>query len=230
MAQITNPDADGGDDIQWRSRVRLVDEITELLRNRITHGEYAPGSPLLQERLASELDVSRTPLREAFRILEREGLISVTGGRARVVAGDLQRLLTAYAVREVLDGLGARLAAAHGKDRALTRLLAATIAAQRKSLRPWSPRGYTAKNIAFHRTIYEAADNEYLIAQLPIVAMTAQVFMPVELLVFERATEAVGEHEAISEAIRAGDAEEAERRAREHIHRTVESLGARRGG
>jgi DNA-binding GntR family transcriptional regulator len=213
--------------IEWRSRVRLVDEISELLRERILGGHYAPGAPLRQEQLAAELNVSRTPLREAFRILESEGLISVTGaGRAQVVAGDLTRLLSAYAVREVLDGLASRLAAERGADAALTRKLDATVAAQRRALKPWRPDRYTAENVAFHRAIWEFADNEFLTAELPIVAMTSQVFMPVELMVFDRAKRAVEEHVAIARAIRSGDALESERVARRHIHDTMDALAA----
>lgn len=226
----TSSHGSGPGQITWRSRIRLVDEISDLLRERILGGHYEPGAPLRQEQLAAELDVSRTPLRESFRILEREGLISVTGGRARVVAGDRNRLLDAYAVREALDGLGARLAAARGDDPELARRLETAIAAQRRSLDPWRPERYTGENVAFHRAIYERAGNEFLLAQLPIVAMTSQVFMPVELLRHERATQAVDEHVAIAEAIRDGAAEVAEEVARRHIRATIESLGSAAAG
>jgi len=59
----------------WRSRIRLVDEVVDVLRKRIYDGAYAPGEPLRQEQLSAELSVSRTPLREAFWMLEREGLV-----------------------------------------------------------------------------------------------------------------------------------------------------------
>src|SRR5581483_2969681 len=110
------------DAIEWRSRIRLVDEVVEVLRERILSGHYPPGSPLRQEQLAAEFRISRTPLREALRMLESEGLVSVAPGRgARVIAGDRQRLLAAYELREVIDGLGARLAAARGGPAAAER-------------------------------------------------------------------------------------------------------------
>lgn len=210
--------------IEWRSRIRLVDEVVDLLRERILSGQYPPGSPLRQEQLAAELRVSRTPLREALRMLESEGLVSVSPGRgARVVAGDRQRLLAAYELREVIDGLAARLVALRNSVHA-ARPLADRIAVQRRALEPWQPRGYTSANIAFHQTILELSGNEFLLAQLPIVHMTSQVFMPFEVVEHGRATQAVEEHEAILAAISAGDCDAAERLAREHVHRTIDSL------
>jgi DNA-binding GntR family transcriptional regulator len=218
--------------IEWRSRVRLVDEVVELLRERILSGTYPPGSPLRQEQLAAELRISRTPLREALRMLESEGLVSVSPGRgARVVAGDRHRLLAAYELREVIDGLAARLVAARAGAGA-SRPLAERIAVQRRALDPWQPRQYTAANIAFHQAILELSGNEFLVAQLPIVHMTSQVFMPFEVVEHGRATQAVEEHEAILTAITAGDGATAERLARKHVHRTIDSLaqGAADGG
>lgn len=215
------------DAIEWRSRVRLVDEVVELLRERILTGHYAPGAPLRQEQLAAELNISRTPLREALRMLESDGLVTVSPGRgARVVAGDRQRLLAAYQLREVIDGLAARLAAAAGLARG-NEALTGAIEQQRRALEPWTPRDYTSANIRFHQTIIELSGNEFLIGELPIVHMTSRVFMPFEVVEHERATRAVGEHEAIVAAMAAGDTETAERRARAHVHLTIESLRKR---
>ncbi len=61
--------------VEWKSRTRLVDEVVDVIRDRIYEGTYPPGAPIRQEQLAAELNVSRTPLREALRMLEREGLV-----------------------------------------------------------------------------------------------------------------------------------------------------------
>ena len=68
--------------VQWRSRVRLVDEVADELRERIYSGSYALGAKLRQEELAEDLQVSRTPLREALRVLESEGLLHSEPGQA----------------------------------------------------------------------------------------------------------------------------------------------------
>ncbi len=70
--------------LQWRSRVRLVEQVVEVLRQRIYEGAFAPGAPLRQEQLAAELQVSRTPLREALRMLERDGMLVRDGDRVHL--------------------------------------------------------------------------------------------------------------------------------------------------
>jgi DNA-binding GntR family transcriptional regulator len=212
------------DAIEWRSRVRLVDEVVEVLRERILSGHYTPGAPLRQEQLAAELNISRTPLREALRMLESDGLVTVSPGRgARVVAGDRERLLAAYQLREVIDGLAARIVAATGLGRG-KKALQDAIETQRRALEPWEPRDYTSANIRFHQTIIELSGNEFLIGELPIVHMTSRVFMPFEVVEHGRATRAVGEHQSIVAAMAAADPEESERLARAHVHLTIESL------
>jgi len=211
----------------WKSRTRLVDEVVEVLRDRIYDGDYPPGTPIRQEQLAGELNVSRTPLREALRMLEREGLVKVAPGRGlRVVTADLGELLDAYEAREMVDGLAARLAARRCDAETRARL-EALVAAQAAALEPWTPAAYTAGNVAFHRAIVEASGNEYVIAQLTLVRMTSQIFTPLRLIDHDRAAEAVVEHGAVLAAIIAGDEHDAEEQARAHIRHTIDSLRKR---
>jgi len=210
--------------VQWRSRVRLVDEVAQELRERIYAGTYEAGMPLRQEQLAEELQVSRTPLREALRVLEREGLLKSEPGRgARVVSADIKKLLDAYQLREVIDGLAARLAA-RSEDVEARQALPKMVADQHAVLEPWHVAGYVLSNVQFHVAVIELADNEYLAGQIPLVRMTSQVFMPVGPVEKERATLAVSEHQLVAEAIAAGEADEAERLARAHITTTIKRL------
>ena len=212
---------------QWRSRTRLVDEVVDVIRDRIYDGVYAPGAPLRQEQLAAELDVSRTPLREALRMLEREGLVKVAPGRGlRVVDADLPALLDAYEAREMIDGLAARLLARRA-DAGVVARLAAVVDEQEAALEPWQPAAYTAANVEFHRLVVESCGNDHVVSQLPLVRMTSQIFTPLKLLDLQRAREAVAQHRAIAEAIACGDEVAAEERARAHIRATIAGLRAR---
>lgn len=94
------------------SKRRLVDEAARALREAILDGRLRPGQRLLQDRLAEMLGVSRTPIREALQRLEREGLVRSVGRQGMVVAQlAAQDIEEIYDVREVLEGLAARLAA-----------------------------------------------------------------------------------------------------------------------
>lgn len=205
-----------------------TEDIYRRIRGAILDGELAAGAVMSQVALAEELGISRTPLREALRMLEREGLVKVAPGRGlRVVTADLPALLDAYELREMIDGLAARLAA-RDADPALTETLEAILRAQEAALDPWTPPAYTAANVAFHRAIVEGSRNEHVVAQLPLVRMTSQIFTPLKLLDAERAALAVAEHRAIATAITAREQEDAEGRARAHIRTTIAGLEKRR--
>jgi DNA-binding GntR family transcriptional regulator len=210
--------------VNWRSRIRLVDELAEELRERIYSGSYPLGKRLRQEELADQLQVSRTPLREALRVLESEGLVHSEPGRGvRVIAADLKKFLAAYQLREVVDGLAARLAAGL-PDEPDSRVLTEIIARQRAALDPWTPTVYTRENVAFHIEIMRMTGNEYVMAEAPLVRMTSQVFTPVALLEVDRARQAVEQHADIAKAIAGRNGGAAERAARKHIRSTISRL------
>lgn len=212
-----------------RPQVPLVDEVASLVRERIYARRYSTGAWLRQEQLSAELGVSRTPLREALRILEQEGLVQVIPGQgARVVVGDVSTLLAAYELRAVVDGLAARLAAERPVTAGRVRELRAIVDRQRAVVDDWSPQAYTDANVAFHEDIVHLSGNDFVVAQTPVLKMTAQVFAPVALVEPATAVRAIGEHTAITDAIEAGDGPEAERLARAHVEATAEELRSRR--
>lgn len=208
----------------WRSRIRLVDEVAEELRQRIYTHRHPPGSKLHQEPLAAELGVSRTPLKEALRVLEAEGLVTVSPrGGVQVMSPTVETLLAAYELREVIDGLAARLAAT---ARGSTLEVDGFLAEQAACLRAWDGAAWTLSNVAFHGAILEASNNEYVAGQTSIVRLTAQVFVPVARLEPSRAAGALREHVAIADAIRRGDPEQAERLARAHVRVTIDAINS----
>ncbi|HEX2010913.1 MAG TPA: GntR family transcriptional regulator, partial [Roseateles sp.] len=183
-----------------------------------------PGELLRQVQLSEDLKVSRTPLREALRMLQSEGLVEAGDVRGVSVArADRQRLLNAYALREMLDGLAARQAAERAADHAMA-VLGPIIEAQRLTLDPWQPAEYTRLNVDLHTAIVALADNEFLSAQLALVRKTSQVFAPAVLISKDRAAPAVLEHQRIVEAIAAGDGDLAEHLGRLHIQATIRCL------
>lgn len=90
--------------------VQTVDEVYRLLERRIIEGYYRPHSALSQLRIAEELGISRTPLREVFRMLERHGLVvSEHNKRFRVAGYSAEDLDELYALRITVEGLAARV-------------------------------------------------------------------------------------------------------------------------
>ena len=209
---------------RFERRVRLVDEVANELRARIYEGWYVPGSVIHQENLSTELGISRTPLREAIRMLEQEGLLIAEPGRgARVVTANRKTLLAAYELRAVVDGLAARLSTVEMTEVDIVGL-ERIVCAQEDSLNPWEPSDYTRLNIEFHESIIRSTRNEFLIAQIVLLRMTAQIFSPSMGVPQSVAINAVQQHRGILAAIRERNANLAEYLARRHIETTMERL------
>ncbi len=94
------------------SETKLVDRIVERIHTKVALGELRPGDQLRQEYLAEEFNVSRTPIREALRLLESKGIISQEHRHSAVIRGPSTReVRETYQVRAELEGLAAELAA-----------------------------------------------------------------------------------------------------------------------
>lgn len=208
------------------SSEQLVDRATEVLRQAIVTGHLRPGARLVQEQLANELGVSRTPLREALRRLEQEGLVRVSGNRGLAVTElSPEGLLDNYDVREVLDGLAARLAAVRispGEQAELQNLHQRSA----ESIQEWDPEEWMAANAEFHRFILRCAHSPALDRAMPAGRMSGQLLFPGLFLHPEHAADAFEDHALIIDALRARDETGAEVAARRHVVKVREALRA----
>ena len=224
-------------------RSRLLDDVVARLRDDIVTGRLAPGSKLLQADLAERLQVSRTPLREAFRILALDGLVSISDSNrsVEVVSITTDDLSEMYEVREVVDGLAARLAAQRGMSeegqrhaRSLLREMERTIGG------PFDPSARVSAHAEFHELIARESGNFKLADFFPLIrSSSAALSMPqvdepaavtLQLDGEQTTFEAIlrvsqQQHEAILAAIVTQDAAAAEAAARSHIQRTLHLTG-----
>lgn len=198
-------------------RRRLVDDATQMLRNAILNGRLRDGARLRQTVLADQLGISRTPIREALVRLQDEGLVELLpGGGVRVRLLNPDEAVELYDLREVLDGLAARLAATRATaatrarlERALIRM---TQCLERRDANQWFP-----AHVSFHDEIFRAAGNARLLALGAVVRLSIRHFHPLLLRTARRLEDASREHRGIFEAIVARDAARAETLARAHI-------------
>jgi DNA-binding GntR family transcriptional regulator len=160
------------------------------IRQAIVEGRYASGHRLVEQRIAEEFQLSRTPVREAIRLLDAEGLVvSERNKGATVRAVTTKDIWDLYALRSRLESLVAELAAERAGpeqiarlDQALADFDAAARAGQPGGLE--ETRALSAANQAFHGTLVEAADNERLARVLnrtvdtPLVFRAFRVFDP----------------------------------------------------
>jgi DNA-binding GntR family transcriptional regulator len=196
---------------------RLVDDAAQSLREAILGGRLAAGTRLRQEDLAAQLGISRTPIREALGRLQQEGLVELLpAAGVRVVALDLAEAAQLYDIREVLDGLAARLAA-HEADAASLGRLEKSLARMRQCVARGDANQWFPAHVAFHDEIFRASANRRLQTLGTVVKLSIRRFHPLLLRTGNRLADALAEHTGIFEAIAAHDSGEAERRARAHI-------------
>ena len=208
-------------------RPRLADEIRDYLRDQIYAGRFAPGMQLRQEQLAEELDVSRTPLREALRVLQNEGLLSVRrGNRVEVVSADKQRFLDALVLREVIDGAAARLCAENPVPPRRRAALERALSSQRAALEPWDRVTFARADADLHAAVLQMSGNFYLEQQVGLVRLTIQVFQMGTSFGADAAAGKIEEHRRIVEAILESDPDEAEVAARAHLRRVIDEIRA----
>ena len=185
------------------------------LRDGIRSGEYRPGQRLREAELATQLAVSRTPIREAIRRLASDGLIEVAPSRGMMIIElRKQQVRELYALRKVLEGAAAGMAAQHASPSELTDMRALV---KRMNSASKSPAEVARINQLFHAAIHEAAHNHYLAQALLQLSDSLALLPRTTFEVRGRTEEACKEHLAILDAIERRAPEEAERLARKHI-------------
>lgn len=203
--------------------VRLVREVTSQIRDLILSGKIAPGTKLVQEQVASQLGISRTPLREAFRILEQEQLIRVSprSNSVEVTELDAGEARAMYELREVVDGLAARLAAQAPEPPGGWGLLVDKTKGLRGAGEPLQPERVFRADGNFHLAMVALAQNPYLDREVPLIRMSILTLYRRISSNAGRIEDAVNEHLEILDAVMRRDGDRAEKLARAHIRRAV---------
>ncbi|HUC49757.1 MAG TPA: GntR family transcriptional regulator [Xanthobacteraceae bacterium] len=208
--------------LQESGAATTADAAYQALRRSILQGDLAPGERLRSDALANEMKVSRTPVREALRKLEAEGLVERSGSGLIVREFSEQDLTELFYVREALEGMAARLAAENatpneiGEIRELLDDMEAV--GQRGDVVALRP--LTAE---YHRLVGRAAHNGRLLQSLESLLEHVRQIQTSTLLHIEgRAAEALKEHRDLLQAIEARDADGAERVARIHRRKTLD--------
>lgn len=185
---------------------RLLDEIRE--------GRLMPGERLRETELAERLGVSRTPVREAIRQLEADGLVGhVPRIGASVRKLDYAEVMELYEMRAVLEGTAARLAARAASEVELQELAALNEQLAGAGTGPEASR----LNRIFHATLLDVAKNRFLSRSMLSLQRALLILGPSQLSDSARAVEAVDEHRHLLDALLTRDGAVAESAMRAHI-------------
>ena len=211
------------------ARQSLVDVAYVALRDAITSGTLLPGARLREAALAKHFSVSTTPIREALRRLDREGLVRLAPNRGAVVTEfNLREILDLFEVRELLESGAARRAA--NQSSRDVRHAASIIAAADSLVHQRERIEWNRLEVSFHRAINDLSRNVELaelaerthrtVQGLCVRCLRDPIYGPETLLLMQ------SHHRGILEAVRDGNARQAEARARAHIHYIRDSVAA----
>ncbi|MCG8312033.1 MAG: GntR family transcriptional regulator [Pseudomonadales bacterium] len=207
--------------------------VTESLREQLLAGEFPPESRLQEVALAERMQVSRTPIREALRVLAQDGLLTYQPNKGYLVRRfTLDDIVKVFRVRAVLEGLGARMAAEQGLSEQQNQILRETLALGDELLHQGdialrNSDQWREMNTRYHIAILEAADNELLYRfshasrKVPVVFNGSFKFY--SDTDFRRSLD---HHYVIYDAITKAQGERADRMMQEHIYHAQQIIVA----
>ncbi len=201
----------------------LHGRVFNRLREDILTGKYHENEELRENTIANELGVSRTPVREAIKQLELEGLVSVIPNKGAYVTGITEKdIHDIYMIRSYLEGLCARWACEKQTDELIAELTEVVDLTDFYITKGNTEQIFALDN-RFHELLYNASDSKRLYQLLSDFHNYVKRVRMLSLSELERAKQSNEEHKAIVEAIKSHNAFEAECLAHEHIIQTISS-------
>ena len=199
----------------------LYEEVAELLRQRIFRRELEPGSWIDEVKLAQEYGISRTPLREALKVLAAEGLVTMKVRRgAYVTEVSEQDLAEVYHLLSLLESDAAAVVAERASDAELQELQAL----HRELEGATADRDrFFAINERFHMRVLEIAGNRWRNQMVADLRKVMKLHRHNSLLKSGRIEESLAEHAGVMRALAARDAEAARARMQEHFRNGLEA-------
>lgn len=197
--------------------------IYEKIKDAIIHGVYKPGERLTEENLANELQISRTPIREAIKRLENEGLITPLKRGIMVKKFTKEDIRQIYDLRALLEGYAASQAAIHRTDEDIAHLREASIPFSKiidhyRTPDPEINKEILETNNLFHDAVIQASKNQYISHLISKVIVVPLVFRSFYWYNLDQLKVSVKTHETILNAIIDRDAERARSAMLEHIY------------
>jgi DNA-binding GntR family transcriptional regulator len=205
-------------------RKTLHNELATLLRTMIVKGELRPGNRISEQRLCTRFGVSRTPLREALKVLSAEGLVHLLPNKgATVVRVTRKEVEEIIPILGTLSALAAELAC-HNLDEVELARIQALHRQMLEHYRAGQEQPYSELNRAIHDAFFLAAKNRSLIDAYQTLEMRLQTLMFMAPKTAPQWAEAVDDHERMMKALETRDVAQFTLEARHHIRHKAEVL------
>lgn len=196
------------------------DSVYMDLRGKILSRELKPAQRLLEVKIANEMGVSRTPVREALRRLANEGLVKIVpNSGARVASPTVHEMDNSYSVREYLENMSVELACRTGMDKRTLERLDGFVRDGDVAFENGDSDAFLAANADFHRVIAEAGKNYVLSEYVDNIIQRTNVYVYFYSKFIEADNASSGEHRAILRAIAQRDRIGAQELMKAHLQR-----------
>lgn len=202
----------------------LRGRVFHKIREDILKGKYRQNEAMKELQISKELGVSRTPVREALRQLELEGLVTIIPNKGAVVSGvSAKDIEDIYAIRSLIEGLSAKWAAENIGEAQLNELEEIVYLSEFHLKKGHIEQLYELDN-KFHEMLYEASGSKILRHVLSDFHHYVQRVRKTSLAEPERAEKSIAEHKAILEALRSKDSEAARGLTNVHVQNTSKNV------
>ena len=195
---------------------RLASDVYEQILNAILSGHIAPGERIVQEKIAAEINVSRTPVREALLRLEQEGILEISGRSGftirQINATEVGQI---YQAREAVEGYAARLVSEAANPAQYLRI--GKVILREEKLSSQNVEDYFHANKRIHRAIVEETGNRYMMEQFDGIwnrGISFRLFAAIDTV---NLTKSLAEHHVLLDAIKSGTPDQAQRAMILHI-------------
>ena len=205
----------------------LRGRVFQKIREDILTGVYKEHDELREVSIGEELDVSRTPVREALRQLELEGLVTIVPNKGAYVTGITpQDVHDIYKIRSLLEGLCARWATEHITGRQIEELEEIILLSEFHLRKKSAEQAEQVSELdgKFHKVLYEASNSRILEHVLSDFHKYVQMARMMSVGAKDRAERSIEEHRDILKAIKDKDPDKAEWLANQHIMKVMENL------
>ena len=202
----------------------LTSKVADKIREFIILGEFKPGERLVESKLAESLGISRQPVREAFRILELEHLITIVPRKGAYVSEiSLKETKEIYQTRAMIEGFAAQLAISHITPKDLSQL-EAILDLMGKSIQENNLQKVIQYNLSFHRKIVSLSKNDNLAKVYESMLLPVRRYQKMGLSLQSSWAVSLEEHRTILEALNSRDIKRAEEMCRNHVLKAEKRL------
>jgi len=207
-----------------QERVTLKSQVLKEIKRAIQTGKLRPGDRIVESQLAEEMGISKFPVREAIRYLEKEGLVVTIPFKGTYVSEfDERDVDELYVVRGALEELAIRLCVSR-IDEAKIKRLDAILAEMQRAADDHNFEKMVSADMRFHHTIFEYSGNRRLLQLWITLEDQIKSFIALEEYFYERPQELVETHYPVLEAIRKADSGLAQDAIRKHLSQGLEVL------